>query len=655
MRKRISVCCLALTVFVAAFAEKMPPLPAGAFTYAVIPDTQSYDGEGRHTKRGRAPGKGPTRNEKFDAIVDWLVVNAEKENILFVSHTGDIVDVNNDFQWRFASNAMSRLDGKLPYAVVPGNHDMKNSGDTTLFQKYFPASRYAGNAWYAATFPGFTNSAGLFVSGNNANTICLFAQGPEKFAVVHLECNAPDVVLTWAEKELAKYPDRHVIVATHQDLGAIESKDGRLLLNETSKLSKEELAKYEPDLSIFGRMKWHKCHGKDGNSGLDIWKKFTSRLKNAFLVVSGDQGMIKITRVDEKGVHGNMVYSLMQDTGGGFIRIFRFIPSEKVVRCYTIDPRKGGELVHSCHVWRDDLWFNFELPYPGTEGEKPAPPKMGAEAAPRKSAGGTSPAPSKKEEIYVPPERGKLEACAAIPADDPIAMRKVEWAGMGNVRDLGGLPGLGGRRVRKGRIYRSDGLNNNAAYRVPGTKKALPKSEWKGPGAPRIKPDAAKYVVETLGVKTDLDLRTDAETFGMTGSPLGEKVRWVHISSSEYNGIVKGKGREAFIADFKVFLDEANYPIVFHCIAGADRTGSLACVLNGLLGVDADLLHRDWQYTWMGRKKPQQAPEKLWERLMTGLSTFEGATLNAKIENFVLSCGFTADDIAKFRKLMLEE
>ena len=633
-----------LVAFVAlnALAEKMPPLPAGAFTYAVIPDTQSYDGEGRTTKRGRAPGVGPTRNAKFDAIVKWLVANAEKENILFVSHTGDIVDVNNDFQWRFASNAMSRLDGKLPYAVVPGNHDMKNSGDTTLFQKYFPASRYAGNAWYAATFPGFTNSAGLFVSGNNANTICLFGQGKEKFAVVHLECNAPDPVLAWAEKELSKYPDRHVIVATHQDLGAIDRKNARTLMNETAKLPKEERAKYEPDLSMFGRMQWYKCHGKDGNSGQGIWEKFTSRLKNAFLVVSGDQGMIKITRVDEKGVHGNMVYSLMQDTGGGFIRIFRFIPSEKVVRCYTIDPRKGGELVHSFGVWRDDLWFNFELPYPGTDGEKPAPPKMGAEAAP------------KAAEVYVPPERGKLEECAAIPADDPIAMRKLEWKGMGNVRDLGGLPGLGGKRVKKGRIYRSDGLNNNAAYRIPGTKKALPKSEWKGPGAPRIKPEAAKYVVETLGVKTDLDLRTDAETFGMTGSPLGEKVRWVHISSSEYNGLFKGRGREAFIEDFKLFLDEANYPIVFHCIAGADRTGSLACVLNGLLGVDGDLLHRDWQYTWAGRKKPQKAPENLWNRLMKGLSAFEGATMNEKIENFVLSCGFTQADIAKFRKLMLD-
>ena len=376
---------VAVIVALAAFkllAETMPSLPEGAFTYAVIPDTQSYDGEGRHTKRGRAPGVGPTKNAQLDAIVDWLVANAEKENILFVSHTGDIVDMDNDFQWRFASNAMARLDGKLPYAVVPGNHDMKaSSGDTTLFQKYFPASRYAGNAWYAATFPGFTNSVGRFVSGNNANTICLFAQGREKFAVVHLECNAPDAVLAWAEKELAKYPDRHVIVATHQDLGAIESKNGRVMRKETSELSKDELAKYEPDLSIYGRMKWHKCHGKDGNSGQDIWNKFTSRLKNAFIVVSGDQGMIGISRVDERGVHGNMVYSLMQDTGRGYIRIFRFIPSEKVVRCYTIDPRSGGELVHSFYVWRNDLWFNFELPYPGTDGERPAPPKMGAEAA----------------------------------------------------------------------------------------------------------------------------------------------------------------------------------------------------------------------------------------------------------------------------------
>ena len=29
-------------------AEKLPPLPEGAFTYVVIPDTQLYRGEGAH-------------------------------------------------------------------------------------------------------------------------------------------------------------------------------------------------------------------------------------------------------------------------------------------------------------------------------------------------------------------------------------------------------------------------------------------------------------------------------------------------------------------------------------------------------------------------------------------------------------------------------
>ena len=617
---RIALVAAALAAAVAFGSEpkcdRMPPLPDGAFTYAVIPDTQSYDGEGRHTKYGRKPGVGPTRNEKFDAIVDWLVANAEKENIRFVSHTGDIVDMNNDFQWRFASNAMSRLDGKLPYAVVPGNHDMTDAGDTSLFRRYFPASRYAGSSWYAGTFGGFTNSAGLFVSGGNANSICLFGFGSEKFAVASLECNAPDPVLEWAAKELERFPDRHVIIATHQDVGAIEKKNARRIEQDVKALTKDERAKYVPDMSILGRMEWHKRHGKDGNSGKGIWEKFTSRLKNAFLVVSGDQGMIKITRVDESGIHGNMVYSLMQDTGGGFIRIFRFVPSEKVIHCYTVDPRKDGELVHSYGVWHDDRWFNFDLPYPVLSGEA-------------------------------------TNVCAAIPADDPIAARKVEWEGVSNVRDLGGLPGLGGRRVRMGRIYRSAGLNANAHYRDK-SKKKLPKSQWKGPGATRIKPDAAKHVVETLGVKTDLDLRNDGETFGMKGSPLGGKVRWVHISSGGYAELAQEKCRAAFAEDFKVFLDEANYPIVFHCIAGADRTGSLACILNGLLGVDEDLLHRDWQYTWTGRKKPVRAPEERWERLMSVFSAYEGATLNERIEKYVLSNGFTADDIAKFRNLMQE-
>jgi protein-tyrosine phosphatase len=187
---------------------------------------------------------------------------------------------------------------------------------------------------------------------------------------------------------------------------------------------------------------------------------------------------------------------------------------------------------------------------------------------------------------------------------------------------------------------------------VPGTKKSLPKEQWKGPGASRITPPVRELIVEKLGVKTDLDLRNDGETFNMKGSPLGDKVRWVHIKSTNYGRIAKDYGRKSFARCFRVFLDEANYPIVFHCIAGADRTGTLACIINGLLGVEEDLLYRDWRYTWTSTSR--EPPENLWKELMSVFNAYEGATLNDRIEKFVLSCGFTASDIDRLRSLMLE-
>lgn len=245
------------------------------------------------------------------------------------------------------------------------------------------------------------------------------------------------------------------------------------------------------------------------------------------------------------------------------------------------------------------------------------------------------------------------KAAQSTACDSVIEQRKLSWKGVPNVRDLGGLPGIGGKTVRRGLVFRSAGLNNNAKYREPGTKKTLPKEQWEGPGKSRLDEETRKYLVETLGIKTDLDLRSEPEVFKMECSPLGKTVNWINISSSNYSGMGKDSGREAFKKCFKVFLDRENYPIVFHCIAGADRTGSLACILNGLLGVEEDLLYRDWVYTWAQRNaKPS---EKHWPGLMGVFAKYEGATLNDRIEAYVLSCGFTKDDIKKFRSIMLEQ
>ena len=238
-----------------------------------------------------------------------------------------------------------------------------------------------------------------------------------------------------------------------------------------------------------------------------------------------------------------------------------------------------------------------------------------------------------------------LRAEGTFRAED-LAPRLIHLSRVHNMRDFGGRVGLGGRRVRQGRVYRSAGLNANAR-----------KSKSKGtmvPGRVTLTDASRAYAKGVLGIRTDLDLRSDRECFGMTGSPLGPEVKWVHISSSAYSGMGREKGKKAFAKAFRVFLDEKNYPMVFHCIAGADRTGSLAFILNALLGVDEEELWRDWEVTGFQSGSIGFSHRARFDKLVKVFDAFPGATIHERVAAYVKSVGFTDADIETFRKLMLE-
>lgn len=229
---------------------------------------------------------------------------------------------------------------------------------------------------------------------------------------------------------------------------------------------------------------------------------------------------------------------------------------------------------------------------------------------------------------------------------EDIAPRLMHLSRVHNMRDFGGRVGIGGRRVRQGILYRSAGLNANAR-----------KSKSQGkmvPGRVTLTDASRAYAKGVLGIRTDLDLRTDHECFGMTGSPLGPEVKWVHISSSSYGGMGKDKGKKAFAKGFRVFLDEKNYPMVFHCIAGADRTGSLAFILGALLGVDEEELWRDWEVTGFQSGNIGFNHRARFNKLVKVFDAFPGATIHERVAAYVKSVGFTDADIEKFRELMLE-
>jgi len=174
------------------------------------------------------------------------------------------------------------------------------------------------------------------------------------------------------------------------------------------------------------------------------------------------------------------------------------------------------------------------------------------------------------------------------------------------------------------------------------------------PGPTRLNEAMLDYMLNELGIKSDVDLRSGGECYGMKGSPLGDRVTWFQYSSSAYGGMQGKEGKEAFTKVFRVFLDPKNYPIVFHCIAGQDRTGAVAFILNGLLGVEEEELYLDWEATGFWNSSPLFCHKNLFNHLVDGFQKLPGQTLHEKIENYVLDLGFTKEDIEKFRSLMLE-
>ncbi len=323
-------------------ADELPSAPQGTFSLVVIPDTQQYKGRGT---KSQPNSQAPLTNPVFDSWTDWIAANLEAQRIAFVSHVGDIVDKNNTEQWAFARRCMDKLHGKVPYGISVGNHDMVNkSGDSSLFQEVFPQSRFEGFDWYGGSFVASPDTP--TVSGNNANSVQLFEAGGMKFVILHLECNAPDDVLAWADSVLEKYADRRAIVTSHMGLGPRE---------------KPRKARDFFDLPK-GRMRWKKCHGKRGNTPQQMWEKCFRKHKNLFMVCSGDQSRTQALRQKAVGLHGNVVHELLSDYGVNGLRVMRFLPATNQIEVRTWDPLKS-KLCEQTKFVPDRAQHQFTLDY----------------------------------------------------------------------------------------------------------------------------------------------------------------------------------------------------------------------------------------------------------------------------------------------------
>lgn len=346
MRCRTTAFLFALGLICFVFVGRMTaeplrlgPAPEDSFTIVVVPDTQEYRGKGT---KAEPTSTDPVTNPAFDNHVAWIRANLEPQRIVFVSHVGDIVDINTPDQWDVARRAMDQLHGLIPYGISVGNHDMTPGGDSSLFQRYFPASRFAEFPWYGGCYAGSSATT----SGDNANSFQLFSVGPLDFVFLHLECNAPDDVLDWADQVLREHRSRRAIVTTHMGLGPLEKPKKIIDFSDAPK----------------GRMQWSKCHGRRGNTPQQMWDKCFRKHENLFLILSGDQSRTQSWRLDSTNDAGRPVYELLSDYHQHWLRINRFLPKANRIEVYTIDSRDGA-LCEGTKMRDDVTMHQFSLDY----------------------------------------------------------------------------------------------------------------------------------------------------------------------------------------------------------------------------------------------------------------------------------------------------
>jgi hypothetical protein len=191
-----------------------------------------------------------------------------------------------------------------------------------------------------------------------------------------------------------------------------------------------------------------------------------------------------------------------------------------------------------------------------------------------------------------------------------------------------------------------------------------------------------------LGIVTVLDLRAPATAsefpsklgarsvnLALVGDEAesGSRSTKFQLSPRSFMRRTRDRAAEAVIASiFGLLADESSYPLVFHCEGGKDRTGLIAALVLGVLGVADQEIARDYAMTepnmartidrmrTQGRMPadgsfPEIVPRTFFETppaaMLSLLSEIRGR--HGSVRGYVTSCGVDAATLAGIEHALL--
>ncbi|MEU1853201.1 LamG-like jellyroll fold domain-containing protein [Streptomyces sp. NPDC019990] len=254
------------------------------FTLAVMPDTQ-------YLFDGPSIDKAPV-----EASLRYLLEHGGEENIVFLSHLGDLTQNGAQDEFAAIGEAFRLLDRRgVGYSVLAGNHDVRSSttdqrGATPYLDTFGP-ERFAGKPTFGGASP------------DGYNTFHRFTAGGRQWLVLALDWRLSPQGYAWAKDVMARHPRTPIILTTH------------------------ELVVEDDSLSDYGQQ---------------LWDRLIAEHDQIFLALGGHYWpAARATRKNAAGhdVHLHLTnYQNRYFGGAAMIRLYRFDLDRNVIDAETISP-----------------------------------------------------------------------------------------------------------------------------------------------------------------------------------------------------------------------------------------------------------------------------------------------------------------------------
>ena len=214
------------------------------------------------------------------------------------------------------------------------------------------------------------------------------------------------------------------------------------------------------------------------------------------------------------------------------------------------------------------------------------------------------------------------------------APRLVNIDGVTNARDDGGWKVSGeDKYTKQGIIYRMSRLHTASTTFI--TAKGIQQ-------------------FQDLGIKTEIDLRNTDDSIGDLESKVPGVAYQNYPMDLSNSFFTDDDNRDSIKDTLKLMSNKDNYPLMFHCSIGTDRTGFISFIINALAGVEERDLYRDYlmsNYANIGGARDHAAITNYLNFLK---ADYEGVNdLSNGAKNYMLDLGLTKGEINNIKGILL--